>query len=258
MTACNTTCQSGIKAMILAAGLGTRLKPITDQTPKALIPVAGRPLIYYPIALLKKYGIREIAINLHHLGELIKKELGDGSQLGISITYSYEEEILGTGGGIRQLAPFFGDQAFFVINADILIDTDLGAIAAFHAKHQALATLVCRPHPILSKNSERPTALLMNQAQRITRVLLEAQSMSTDNEPFMFTGLQMINPKLLARLPSGFSCIFRGAYLPAIERGEAIYGFPHQGYWRDLGTAKHYQAVQAEFAGQGTPLSYSP
>ena len=96
-----------MKAMILAAGYGTRLLPLTREIPKALLPLCGRPLISYTLAFLKKWGFNEIIINLHHHPQSIKDELGDGSQFGLRIIYSYEPEILGTGGGIKKVEGFF-------------------------------------------------------------------------------------------------------------------------------------------------------
>ena len=121
-----------MKAMVLAAGQGTRLHPLTEHTPKALVPVAGRPMIDYSLLLLKRYGIRDIMINLHHLGDQIESYLGDGKQLGLQITYSKEPELLDTGGGLLKAKPFFQDGTFIVINTDVLIDLSLSDLLAFH------------------------------------------------------------------------------------------------------------------------------
>jgi NDP-sugar pyrophosphorylase family protein len=114
-----------MKAMVLAAGQGTRLHPLTEHTPKALVPVAGRPMIEYSLLLLRRYGIRDIIINLHHLGDQIEHYLGDGKQLGLQITYSKEPELLDTGGGLLKAKPFLQDGTFVVINTDVLIDLSL-------------------------------------------------------------------------------------------------------------------------------------
>src|SRR3954469_4313488 len=114
-----------MKAMVLAAGQGTRLRPLTDRVPKALVPVAGRPMIEYPLLLLKHYGIHEIVINLHHFGEQIEAYLGDGKRFGLQISYSKERQLLDTGGGLRKAKPFFKDETFLVINTDVLIDLPL-------------------------------------------------------------------------------------------------------------------------------------
>ena len=107
-----------MKAIILAAGFGTRLRPLTNNTPKPLLPVGDRPLIQYNLMLLKKYGITEVAINLHYHGEKIRETLGDGRKLGMQIVYSEEPEILGTGGGIKKVSRFLSDGTFLAIRTD--------------------------------------------------------------------------------------------------------------------------------------------
>src|SRR5712691_5115903 len=134
-----------MKAMVFAAGYGTRLRPLTDRLPKAMIPVAGRPMIEYPLRLLRHYGITEIIINLHHLGEKIEEHLEDGSKLGLRITYSRERELLDTGGGLLKARPFFQDGAFAIVNSDVIIDLRLQAAIDQHRKHRAAATLILRP-----------------------------------------------------------------------------------------------------------------
>src|SRR3989449_1523283 len=121
-----------MKAMVLAAGLGTRLRPLTDTLPKPLLPVAGRPLLEWNLLLLKRHGITEVIINLHHLGEQIVRALGDGARLGLRLAYSHEPTLQGTGGGIKQAAPFLKDGPFLVLNGDTLSDCDLMALIAAH------------------------------------------------------------------------------------------------------------------------------
>lgn len=248
-----------MKGIILAAGLGTRLRPLTHEIPKALIPVAGRPLIHYPIALLKKSGVTDIAINLHHLGERIKGDLGDGQGLGVSITYSEESEILGTGGGIMKLAFFFGMESFVVINSDILIDVNLEDVIAQHLKHHALATMVLRPHPRISKEAGNPTALFTDELGVIDKSTPGDQIPTTESRPpKMFTGVHVIHPRLLTSLPKGFSCIFQDAYAPAIADGDPIFGYDYDGYWRDLGTMEAYDQADKELSSGQVKLSYIP
>ncbi|TMA57495.1 MAG: hypothetical protein E6J80_06270, partial [Deltaproteobacteria bacterium] len=119
-----------MRAMILAAGRGTRLRPLTNTVPKALVPVAGRPLIEYGLLFLKAQGIEEVVINLHHLGEEISAALGDGSLYGLRLTYSPEDPILDTGGGIKKVQAFLDGGTFIVLNCDTILDLDLGALLA--------------------------------------------------------------------------------------------------------------------------------
>ena len=130
-----------MKALILAAGMGERLRPLTDVTPKPMLELGGHPLIHYPLAMLRRAGIAEVAINLHHLGSHIKHGLGDGKSLGLTITYSPEPTLLGTGGPLNALRDYFGDETFVLANSDTIIDLDLSSMIAFHRDRGALATV---------------------------------------------------------------------------------------------------------------------
>src|SRR2546428_13391296 len=136
-----------MKAMILAAGLGTRLRPLSTALTKPLLPVAGRPLIVWNLLLLRRYGITEVIINLHHLGDLIEKELGDGSRFGMRLAYSRESVILGTGGGIKQAEGFFGGAPFMVLNGGTLLVSGLGEVVLVPSQRGALSSLGVRCAP---------------------------------------------------------------------------------------------------------------
>ena len=132
-----------MRAMILAAGLGTRLRPITYEMPKPMVPVLDRPVIEHIVKLLAGHGFREVIANLHWFPELIRERLGDGSRFGIELAYSEEEALLGTAGGVRNAADFLGE-SFLVISGDALTDIDLAAMREFHQGHGAIATLATR------------------------------------------------------------------------------------------------------------------
>ncbi|HEY6085824.1 MAG TPA: nucleotidyltransferase family protein, partial [Nitrospira sp.] len=136
-----------MKAMILAAGLGTRLRPLTNTMPKPLLPVAGTPLIVWNLLLLKRHGFRDVIVNLHHLGPMIEQAVGNGAKYGLRIWYSQEPVILGTGGGIKQAEPNFSGEPVLILNGDTLVEIDLEALCAFHEQHRAMATLVLRCDP---------------------------------------------------------------------------------------------------------------
>ena len=156
-----------MKAMVLAAGQGTRLRPITDSQPKALVPLAGRPMIEYALLLLRHYGIGEIIINLHHFAEQIEDRLGDGQQLGLNIMYSKETELLDTGGGLLKAKAFLQDGSFIVINTDALIDLNLAEVIAFHKSKNTAATLVLRP----DENAEQYGSMDIDEQGRNCRFL---------------------------------------------------------------------------------------
>jgi mannose-1-phosphate guanylyltransferase/mannose-1-phosphate guanylyltransferase/phosphomannomutase len=129
--------------MVLAAGLGTRLRPITYAMPKPMVPVANRPVMEHILRLLARQGFGEAVANLHWFPELIQDYFGDGSDCGIELTYSYEEQLLGTSGGVRNVADFLGD-SFLIISGDALTDIDLGAMRSFHESHDGIATLATK------------------------------------------------------------------------------------------------------------------
>ena len=128
----------------MAAGLGTRLRPLTYEIPKPLVPVANRPIMEHILVLLARHDLGEVVANLHWFPETIRGRFGDGSALGLELAYSYEEELLGTAGGVRNVREFFGDQPFLVMAADALTDIDLGALARAHAEHDRIATLAVK------------------------------------------------------------------------------------------------------------------
>src|SRR4051812_30435050 len=132
-----------MRAMILAAGLGTRLRPITYEMPKPMVPVVNRPVMEHIARLLARHGFSEVIANLHWFPELVRGHFGDGSAFGLELTYSEEEALLGTAGGVRKAALFLGD-SFLVISGDALTDIDLGAMRDFHESHDGVATLATR------------------------------------------------------------------------------------------------------------------
>lgn len=132
-----------MRAMVLAAGLGTRLRPITFDMPKPMVPVLNRPVMEHIVRLLADHGFTETIANLHWFPELIKGHFGDGSACGVALSYSYEDDLLGTSGGVRKVADFLGD-SFLIISGDALTDIDLTAMREFHESHDGIATLATK------------------------------------------------------------------------------------------------------------------
>ena len=247
-----------MKAMVLAAGQGTRLRPLTDSIPKALVPVAGRPMIEYALLLLRHYGIREIMINLHHIGEQVEKHLGDGKKLGLEISYSEEPELLDTGGGLLKAKPFLRNETFIVINTDALIDLNLADLIAFHRKMNSVATLVLRPDAL----ADQYGSMDIDASGRICRFLDSKAPIqpSGPTRKLMFTGVQILQPKVFnymgedGRLQK-FSTT-RQTYPRMLCAGEAFYGFYFDGFWQDLGTAERIQQAEQSLAHGRTSLHY--
>jgi NDP-sugar pyrophosphorylase family protein len=233
------------KAMVLAAGLGTRLAPLTDSVPKALLEIGGRPMIEYPLRMLAAAGVEEAIVNLHHLGECIRAALGDGARYGLRIHYSPEDPILDTGGAIARARPLLGDEPFAIANCDALLDPDLEALWRLHEVRGALATLVVRADP----HAERYGALDLDSTGLVRRLLGKPESVDAPLERRMFCGVHVLSPEVFAHLPAVrvFS-ITRDLYAPLVICGAPLYGFDYRGYWRDLGTPDSLSAVRSDFA----------
>ncbi|MDD5556008.1 MAG: NDP-sugar synthase [bacterium] len=229
-----------MKAMILAAGLGTRLRPLTDELPKALLPVANRPVIEYVLEMLRRAGVDEVVVNLHHLGGAIRDALGDRYAGRVTIRYSVEPEILGTGGGIRKVQRFFDDEPFLVANADTLMDVDLAAAVRSHRRAGAAATMVVR-------EGESPYGGVETDGGGMVRRVL-GRGAGGDLRNVMFAGVHVLGRALFRHLPDRpFSCINRDGYGAMLEAGERVASFAARGYWREIGTAGDYFAANMDF-----------
>jgi mannose-1-phosphate guanylyltransferase len=244
-----------VRAMILAAGFGTRLGAITERCPKPMLPVCGSPLVRWAVRWLVHHGIRDVVINLHHLGEQIEAELGnggagnggagDGGALGARIRYSPEHgRILGTGGGLRQARPLLvaedGDDApIVVVNGKILTDLDLSAVLAFHRAHGDEATMVLRPDP----TGEWGRPLRIDADGRLAELVGERSPVVREpcSEPLMFTGVHVVQPRFLDRIPpEGEQCVVRTAYRAAAAEGR-VRGWVTEAYWWEHSTPERYR-----------------
>lgn len=232
-------------AMVLAAGLGTRLLPATRTTPKPLLDLGGRPMIEYPIRLLAAHGVRRIVVNLHHLAERIPAALGSGERFGVELLYSEEDPILDTGGGIARARPLLDRGPFFVVNGDVLADVDLRGVFRFHRERRALATLVVREDP----EAERYGAFDLDETGRIRRFLGEPRRSDVPLRRHMFTGIHCLSPEMFDRMPpkERFS-ITRDVYAELFRSGAPLWGYVHDGYWRDLGTVQSLEAARRDLA----------
>jgi NDP-sugar pyrophosphorylase family protein len=233
------------KAMVLAAGLGTRLAPLTGRVPKALLEIGGRPMIEYPLRMLAAVGVEEVIVNLYHLGERIRATLGDGARYGLRIRYSPEDPILDTGGAVAHARPLLGDEPFAIANCDALLDPDLEAVWHLHENRGALATLVVRSDP----RAERYGALDLDSMGIVRRFLGKPESVDVVLERRMFCGVHVLSPEIFAYLPAlrVFS-ITRDLYGPLVVSGARLCGFDYRGYWRDLGTPDSLSAARNDLA----------
>jgi len=241
--------------MVLAAGLGTRLRPLTDDRPKALVAVGGRPMIEYPLRMLAAAGVERVVVNLHHFGDRIRETLEDGSRFGLGIEYSPEKTILDTGGALLQARPLLEGASFFLANCDALLDVDLEAVWAFHAERGAVATLVLRH----DADAERYGPIDVDADGRIRRFLDQPPTYEEPLERLMFCGVHVISREIFAHMPAGgaFS-ITRDVYGRAHREGAALYGFRYDGYWRDLGTPENIEQASRDVDGGRFVPSYVP
>jgi len=223
------------RAMILAAGRGRRLAPLTDRIPKPLVPVAGRPMIEHLLEQLAAGGITEVVINLHHLGEQIERALGDGARHGLTIRYSWEREIRDTGGGIRHAQSLLAGEPFVVANGDSLLELPLDELTAHHERSGGLATMALRPDP-------DPTAwgaVEVDDGGRVRRIAGQPPVPDdTRLEAYMFPGLHVFEPELFDWLePDGAFSITRVTYPKLLAAGRAVHGFVTPARWVTIDTA---------------------
>ncbi len=236
-----------MKAMILAAGIGSRLRPLTDRCPKALVEVGGMPMLEIVIRRLAAVGVREVIVNVFHQAERIAGFLQGRGNFGIRVELSREEELLDTGGGLKQASWFFDDdRPFFLHNVDVLTDMDLAELRRFHDRHPALATLA-----VQERKSSRSLLFGSDGTLRGWRSAAppETRWVGPPDEtavPLAFTGIHVISPAIFPRLREEGAFPITRSYLRLASEGERIQAFRANGrYWADIGTAAKLAAARA-------------
>ena len=220
-----------MKAMVMAAGLGTRLRPLTDFLPKPMMPIANRPVLHHLLNLLHRHDIREVGINVHAFREMIQSYFGDGSSLDMSIRWSYEPELLGTAGGTRKLKDLWGDEAILVTSGDGLHDIDVTALLGHHRRTGALATLTVKP-------VSDPSSYGVVIVDRDTRIrgFQEKPRRGEERSDLANCGVYVIEPELLERIPPDTVVDFGEDIWPSlVPAGESIYAYTTMAYWNDVG-----------------------
>ena len=225
-----------MKAMILAAGRGVRMRPLSDHAPKSLIKVGGKPLIVWHLEKLARSGIKEVVVNHAHLGHMIEAALGDGARFGLSIRYSSEQEALETAGGIARALPLLGTQPFAVINADIYSDYDYAPLARLNLG-DALAHLVLVDNP--GQHPRGDFALEAGWVRESGKTLLT------------FSGIGVYAPRLFGGIPADAKVPLAPLLRKAIA-AERVSGEHFPGRWHDVGTIERLQALERELGG-GAP-----
>ena len=234
-----------MKAMVLAAGLGIRLRPLTESVPKPLLPLGPYPLLVWNLLLLRRHGVDHVMINLHYLGEQVRHALGDGSEWHMHLSYSDEPVLLGTGGGIKRVEEFFEGGPFLVLNGDTIADLDVSQLVACHRKQEALATMAIRDDP----DVERWGVIETDENDRVLRIHGKGRAAHEDDvNPCrrMFAGVHVLDPLMLRHVPQGSFSSIIDAYTWWLERGAVVAGYVFSGYWSDVGTPERYAQVQRD------------
>jgi NDP-sugar pyrophosphorylase family protein len=229
-----------MRAIVLSAGYGTRLWPLTEDRTKPAIPILGKPLVGYVAEYLAGYGIDEIVVNLHHRPESVRRALGDGSRFGVKLYYVEEPVILGTSGALDNTREFFERETFVAVNGKIITDIDLKAALETHRKTNAIATLVLLP------NTRRERFSVVKTEGGHVKAF---GGMPVDEAPvpLMFTGIQILEPRIFEYVPRGvFSHSTTDVYPQAIANGEVVAAHVASGKWRELSTLRRYLDISVE------------
>jgi NDP-sugar pyrophosphorylase family protein len=235
-----------MRAMILAAGFGTRLWPLTCDRTKPAIPFLNKPLINFSVEYLHRFQIEQMVVNLHHQGDSVRRALGDGSALGVKIHYSEEPEILGTSGALDHARHWLEGETFAVMNGKVITDIDLAAALKTHRERGAMATLVLKENA----RCERFSKVILDANGNIERFggYPEANEATT---PLMFTGIQILEPEIFEFIPRGvFSHSTTDVYPKAIAAGRIVAAHISDGRWYELSTLARYLDISLEFLKQ--------
>jgi NDP-sugar pyrophosphorylase family protein len=228
-----------MKALILAAGEGTRLGELTRDRPKPMLPLGGRPVLEHLVALLRHYGVTDIAINLHYRPEAIVQYLGDGTRFGVSITYSFEERLLGSAGAARRLDWFLSER-FLVLYGDVLTDMNLLKLMEQHGARRSLATIALYRVP----DPERCGIVQLDDDDRVI-CFVEKPAAAIGN--LANAGIYVLEPEVLRFIPSGLAFDFGHDLFPILLRMElAVYGYRADGYFLDIGSPERYTQAAAD------------
>jgi mannose-1-phosphate guanylyltransferase/phosphomannomutase len=230
------------KAMLLAAGAGTRLRPLTYETPKPMVPVVNRPVIHHVLDNLLKHGVQEVMVNLHAMPEQVRGYCGDGSRWSLKLAYSLEPKLMGTAGAIKRVEGFLKGGPFFVMSGDGLSDIDLTAMYAFHRKRGSVATMAVKR---IDARFEYGVTL-MDSAQRI-KGFMEKPSWGDVFSNKVNTGIYLFEPEILKLIPPNKLYDFGHELWPKLLKlKKPIYAYETESYWCDVGNLPEYRRCQID------------
>jgi NDP-sugar pyrophosphorylase family protein len=232
-----------MKAMILTAGLGTRLRPLTLERAKPTIPLLGKPLVVRLITKLMKEGATGFRLNLHHLPHTIESIFQSIEWGAMPVSFSHELQILGTAGGLKANESYFDDDTFLMVNGDIVMDFPLKEALAFHKENKPLATLILYPQA----EPYRYSPIRIDEVGRLRNFKGARPGGKLRPETYVFTGAHILEPDIFSLIPPGVPWEINDQVYPkALDAGAKILGFPVEGYWSDLGNPPRYLGTQRE------------
>jgi len=232
---------AGMRAMVLAAGFGERMRPLTDWLPKPLLPIANSPVMGYVLRHLGRHGFTEVVANLHYRPEEIVDHFGAGSEYGVNLTFSYEEELLGSAGGVSRCREFFGDETFLVTGADDLTTMDLTALLAAHRRAGAIASIGL----VEVEQTSEYGIVVTDEEGRIERFVEKPKGKAPSRTAN--TQIYLFEPDVFDFIPPDHSYDFGFEAFPAmVEARVPFYGFQLPGYWRDIGNVGGYLEAQVD------------
>ncbi len=237
------------KAFVLAAGFGTRLKPLTDHLPKPAWPFFGLPMLIHTLIQLKEGGMSEAIVNLHHLPEKLREAVAPHLPEGLKVIWSHEPVILGTAGALYPWLERLGGGPFWLVNADTHRTIDFAAMARFHAQRGARATLSVAPLP---RGEKGPIAV--DTEGRVVGFLNSNIRGEPTGTQYQFTGVHLLESEVLKEIEAlgpGNRCINSGVHLPAFGDGKPLWGYQCEGFWSDLGTPESYLAAHRALLASG-------
>ena len=229
---------SSKKAMVLAAGLGTRLRPLTDLISKPMAPIVNRPVMEHIIKLLAEHGFKDIVCNLHYFPDEIKNHFRDGSKWGVNLVYSFEEELLGTAGGVKKVEDFFQGQTFLVISGDALTDINLSNAYDFHKEKKGNATLVLTE----VEDTTQFGVVILDNEKRISG-FQEKPLSGEARSNLANSGIYFFEPDIFRYMPpkGQFYDFGKNLFPDLLEKDIPYYGYKHNRYWNDVGSLDEYQ-----------------
>jgi len=231
-----------MKALILAAGYGKRLEPLTKAVPKPMVPVANKPVMQYNIELLRKYGIKDITANVHYFPEQVENYFGDGSAFGVNLKYSFEEELLGTAGGVRRMSQLAGiDDTFAVISSDILTDVNIGRMLTYHKKKKAVATIALTSVSDVTQFG----VVVLDEKDKII-AFQEKPSREEAKSDLVNTGIYIFEPEILDMINGNIRDFGRELFPRLVRDKEPFYGYKMVEYWNDVGGLEKLKSANSD------------